>query len=139
MDLLRISSSLSLPLSEVEFSYIRAQGAGGQNVNKVASAVHLRFAIAASSLPDEIKNRLLALPDRRISGEGEIIIKAQNHRTQEKNREEALARLAEMIRLAAVVRRKRKPTRPTRAARQRRMEGKLKRGRVKSLRGKVSD
>ena len=125
--------------SEVEFVAIRAQGAGGQNVNKVSNAIHLRFNIGASSLPEEIKARLLQLRDQRISAEGVIVIKAQAHRSLERNRFDALARLRELIAVAAFVPEVRRPTRPTRNSQKRRVEGKLRRGLVKLQRGRVDD
>ena len=124
---------------EVEFSAIRAQGAGGQNVNKVSSAIHLRFDIHASSLPDELKARLLGLNDSRITQEGVFVLKAQQHRTQEMNRSDALERLQEVIDSVASPPKKRRPTKPTYSSKQRRLEGKSQRSTIKSLRGKVDE
>ncbi|RMA78756.1 alternative ribosome rescue aminoacyl-tRNA hydrolase ArfB [Umboniibacter marinipuniceus] len=135
--MLRLSNNVEIPRAELEFNAMRAQGAGGQNVNKLNSAIHLRFDIKASSLPEFHKQRLLKLRDSRISKEGVIIIKAQQHRTQEKNREDALVRLRELILEAIKVVPARKPTKPTRSSQRKRLDSKTKHASTKRMRGRV--
>ncbi|MCC5859666.1 MAG: aminoacyl-tRNA hydrolase [Ectothiorhodospiraceae bacterium] len=135
--MVRINRQITIPDDELEISAIRAQGAGGQHVNKAATAVHLRFDIAASSLPRDIKQRLRALPDQRISADGVVVIKAQKSRSQARNREDAVARLRALIQTATRRAPARIPTRPGQAARRRRVESKVKRGRIKAMRGRT--
>ncbi|MDF2178814.1 alternative ribosome rescue aminoacyl-tRNA hydrolase ArfB [Aliiglaciecola sp. CAU 1673] len=135
--MLEISRTVELADEEIELSAIRAQGSGGQNVNKVSSAIHLRFDIRASSLPDFYKERLLSLSDSRITNDGIVVIKAQSYRTQEQNKADALLRLTELIQSVAKVQKVRRATKPTKASQKRRMDSKKKAGQKKQLRGKV--
>lgn len=137
--MLPISKTVIIPAHEIEVSAIRSQGAGGQNVNKVETAIHLRFDIGASSLPDIHKERLLQLSDQRITKEGVIVIKAQEHRSQEQNRESALRRLQDLIESAIVIPKKRKLSKPSRSSQQKRLDSKSKRGQIKITRGKVTE
>lgn len=137
MDIIRISSTITIPFTEIEISAVRSQGAGGQHVNKVSTGIHLRFDIAHSSLPEQIKQRLLQRPDHRITSEGILIIKSQQSRSQDMNKNNAIKALEDLIKSALVVPKKRKKTKPTKGSVTRRLDSKKQRGKVKDMRQKV--